>query len=125
VSESESFPVIDGHVNVGDAAEAIARRKARGAVVRNGAAFALVGWSDVARALEHSQGEPVRVIRSVPIHNPEIRMEEVVHIDIDRMRDAHPGVFQEAQLFTCACGYRGERPRTGCPKGDDCQQAAV
>ncbi|MGO4872710.1 MAG: hypothetical protein ACLPGW_19255 [Roseiarcus sp.] len=111
----EHFPVIDWDRSVGEAAETIALNQARGAVVRKGGNFSLVGWRDVAKTLADSKDKPLGKIVSIEIA-ADMVSGKVAHIDIGKLPNLRDfGALIKATLYKCeTCGYLGERENADC-----------
>lgn len=66
----ERFPIIEWNVPVGDAARTMAVQKARGAVVRRGEDFKLVGFRDIAKTQDESRHARLGDVESIAVVGP-------------------------------------------------------
>ncbi len=112
MKEWERFPVLDAGDAIGDAAPTIARSKARGAVVRRDDGFALVGWRDLARTLEHTPETPLGEIAAVAFPSHMVTG-VIAQIDLGKLPHSWDrGGLMEATYYECGiCGYRGVKPK--------------
>jgi hypothetical protein len=118
----ERFPIIEWDVSVGDAARTMAVHKARGAVVRRGQEFKLVGFRDIAKALDKSKHTWLGDVGSIVPVGP-VGAGDIAHIELDEWLKKH-GALIEATQWECSCGYSGSKPKERCSERP-CQQQEV